>query len=104
MSGDASVAAQRHRDYYVLELDTVKRTLRSSGYRQSQLAEAESVRQQLEAKHANSQAVDVVLVSANHIDEITKGYPNYRLDTTAFIQELRTAISEEVAGLEPKDD
>jgi hypothetical protein len=78
--------------YHVLELDTTSRQLRITGFPRTQLTLAQKERLRLEAVNANNPNVDVVLVSANSIEEITKGYPNYRLDTSAFIEELRGAI------------
>ena len=36
---------------------------------------------------------DVVLVAANSIDELKKGYPNYVADTTNFLEYLRSYLS-----------
>lgn len=78
--------------YYVLALDTVGRRLTMTGFAQNRLADAEAARSRQEAENAGKIGFDVVLVSADKVEELTKAYPNYSLDTSAFVSEMRAAV------------
>jgi len=89
---DTGVIEQAH--YYILSLDIEKRQYTMNGFAQTQLAEAEEVRSRLELEKESRPSFDVVLVSADKVDELRKAYPNYSADTDAFVSELMSAIQD----------
>ncbi len=86
--------ATKDAHYYVLSLDTAARTLNMAAFPKASGIAAEAERSRLEKESETHPGLDVVLVSADKIEELSKAFPNYNLDTTAFIAELRAAISD----------
>ncbi|HEX3041402.1 MAG TPA: RelA/SpoT domain-containing protein [Solirubrobacterales bacterium] len=80
----------RAKHTFLLELDVEKRVLRVSSYANpSQAARDYSI---AERRTENDPAIDVVLVSADSIASLKRAYPNYFLDTTAFLESVEEAI------------
>ena len=79
--------------YYVIELDSEARKVFLTGYKQGDLADAQAHRAAREAEGRGQEGFDVVLVSVDKIDQVRRAYPNYYLDTSVFVAELRRAIS-----------
>ncbi len=74
---------------FLLELDLAARVLRVSSHEDSSLAAA--AYSTAERKTEGNPEIDVVLVSADSITSLRRAYPNYFLDTTAFLESLQEA-------------
>lgn len=80
-------------EYYLIKLDLDKHMLSITPYTQKQTLEAESAYSALEKEVENGKNWEVVLVSVNDVKDIKKAYPNYFLDTTAFVKLIEQIIS-----------
>lgn len=74
---------------FLLELDLDARVLRVKSYEDA--APAAAAYSAAERKTEGDPAIDVVLVSADSITSLQRAYPNYFLDTTAFLASLQDA-------------
>ena len=76
----------------VLNLDT--RRLRVHPYPKHRLNEANEHYARVEKMARNGDNIEAVLVSAGPIEELKRAYPNYFLDTQAFIHQVQKIRSE----------
>jgi len=80
----------RAKHTFLLELNVNERVLRVNPYADaSKAARDYSV---AERRTESDPAIDVVLVSADSIASLKRAYPNYFLDTTAFLESVEEAI------------
>jgi hypothetical protein len=77
--------------YFVLELDALNSSLTVRSYRSNELEQATEAYQAIERAVTGS-GVDVVLVSVESLGALRKAYPNYFLDTSAFLEVVRETI------------
>lgn len=75
-------------EYYVMELDSNKSTVNLVAFNQRQLDKAESFYKTREIDTKDAPHIEVVLISAGNLKQVKKAYPNYFLDTQAFIKGL----------------
>ncbi len=75
-------------EYYLMELDSDKGAVSLLAFNKKQLNQAESFYQLREMQTKNMQHIEVVLISAGNLKQVKKAYPNYFLDTQAFIKGL----------------
>jgi hypothetical protein len=80
----------RAKHTFLLELDVERRVLRVSSYANAAAAARDYAI--VERRTENDSAIDVVLVSADSIASLKRAYPNYFLDTTAFLKSVEDAI------------
>jgi len=78
---------------FLLVLDVKERTISVKGFRQNELPEASEEYLQAEEQNKDKPQLQTVLVSVDSLEALRTAYPNYYLDTTAFIQAMRQAIS-----------
>jgi len=78
--------------YFLLILDPLSKQLEVFGYKQSQLQLASKDYLAME-KSIRGSDKNAVLVSADSTVELRKAYPNYFLDTTAFLDLIDDALS-----------
>ena len=79
-------------DFVVLwlkKLSSTKARLFWQGFRKDNDFMAESLYKQLEQESANDPSVSVVLVSTRSVLELKKAYPNYYLDASLFLENIR---------------
>ena len=76
--------------YYVIELNLNEKRVNITGYEITQLEQAQAHRA---SKEVDAEEVNVVLVSADKLDQVRRAYPNYHLDTNVFLRELERAIA-----------
>ncbi len=76
---------------FLLELDTRAQTLFVRAYRDQVVAADEY--SALERAIEDDARKDVVLVSVESLDSLRRAYPNYFLDTTAFVESVQEAIA-----------
>jgi hypothetical protein len=80
---------QKKSRYFVVEVDYVAKQLKIRGYLPEQLQLATDDYAQTERRISATN--DAVLVSVDSINALRRAYPNYYLDTHAFIQLVREA-------------
>ena len=85
------VAHSQSGNLYLLELDIPGRVLTWRVQRNSIIAAEQYAA--LERAVANQPGKDVVLVTASSLDSLRRAYPNYFLDTSAFLDAVRQAIA-----------
>lgn len=89
-----SIAAERiHFDkrrgsYHLIILNPEERTVSVQTFSQSELDFATHTYSKLEERIAKGEDLQAVLVSAGHIENLRRAYPNYFLDTREFIRHL----------------
>lgn len=71
--------------YFLITLNFKSKTLHIDRFPESKLDNANSEYSNLEKKYLNDPSVEIVLVSVNDINNLSKLYPNYFLDTQDFI-------------------
>jgi Region found in RelA / SpoT proteins len=81
-------------DTFLLVLDPQKHWLHISPFRKDQRREAEEQYLKAEKEAAGDPAKQVVLVSVDSLDALSKAYPNYYADTADFVQ----AVNMEIGG------
>lgn len=77
---------------FLLELDLGRRMLRVRSYDDATVAA--SAYGAAEHRTEGDDAMDVVLVRADSVASLRRAYPNYFLDTTAFLASLEVAVGE----------
>lgn len=83
-----SMQKQGKGHYFLLELDTDRQQLVIRAYTKEQQNIALKQYQISETKIENRKEFDVVLVSANNIEDLEKAYPNYFVDVKGFLSKL----------------
>jgi ppGpp synthetase/RelA/SpoT-type nucleotidyltranferase len=89
---------------YLLVLDADKKFLEVKPFKAAELVKASEEYLLVEEKYADNPKVQAVLVSADSLVALESGYPNYYLDTTAFLEAVRLAIADEKTGEENAKD
>ena len=87
------VEKQRDAKYFLVRLDPINRLVRVKGFKKNESQEANRRYTEAEQAIEKDSAVRVVLVSVSSIASLQRAYPNYFLDTDAFLSEV-TAITE----------
>jgi ppGpp synthetase/RelA/SpoT-type nucleotidyltranferase len=77
---------------FLLVLDQNARTIQVTGFGQKELERASEEYLKVEKENTDSRMVQAVLVSVASLDALRSAYPNYYLDTTAFLNAVRQAI------------
>ncbi len=78
---------------YLLQLDPQAMTLEITGYDADQMGLANDAYLTAERKLESIPGGQAVLVSTDTMDALRKAYPNYFLDTTAFLEAVEAAIA-----------
>ena len=74
--------------YFLIALNFKNKTLSVQRYTESKLDEANNEYSEQEKKYLNDKNMEVVLVSVDDINNLSKLYPNYFLDTQEFVKLL----------------
>ena len=75
--------------YYIMRLDLDEQVVQYRYFRKNRLDEATEFYNELEEEHKGNSQVDIVMVSANSVNELKRAYPNYFVDTSAFEKYLK---------------
>lgn len=78
--------------FFLLELNISREQLNLSGFTQKQEKEAIEAYSAAEKRNQGNTAFDVVLVGADTTSDLEKAYPNYFVDTTEFLNELKKVV------------
>ena len=79
--------------YHLVVLDSTSRTVSIRPFALARLEEANIAYAEMEERGNDGEAIEAVLVSAGPIDALRKAYPNYFLDTEAFIVQIEGVIN-----------
>lgn len=74
--------------YHLVVLDPVDRVVSIGSFGRTRLDEANAAYTREEGRIAAGEPIQVVLVSAGPIESLKRAYPNYFLDTKAFVRQL----------------
>jgi putative GTP pyrophosphokinase len=85
--------------YHLVVLNSSARTVLIRPFALARLDEANAAYAAVEARASAGEPVEAVLVSAGPIDALQKAYPNYFLDTQAFVAQIRKLIKSRIAQL-----
>jgi hypothetical protein len=77
---------------FLVVLDTSAHTYQTTGFRREQLEKASEAYLAVEKQTASNPNIQGVLVSLNSVHAIRTAYPNYYVDTSAFLRALRFAL------------
>jgi hypothetical protein len=86
------IIAQRIKRLSSIELDTENQRTLVRGFRSDELEQANAQYLELERKMTPTTQSDAVLVSVENIAVLQRAYPNYFLDTRAFLDMVREAL------------
>jgi len=75
--------------YYLLHLIPLKNSVRIMGFYADQLEKASKMYTDFEKRLGDQKEEQIVLVSASSFKQLKYAYPNYFLDTTSFISNLK---------------
>lgn len=78
--------------YHLVILDSRARTVSIRPFAQARLDDANKAYAEVEAMAKNGETIEAVLVSAGPVDALRKAYPNYFLDTQAFVKQITKLI------------
>lgn len=83
--------------YHLVVLDSHARTVAIRSFAQARLEEANSAYTEIEKRASQGEKLEAVLVAAGTVSGLRKAYPNYFLDTHAFVQAIEdlTAVEQE---------
>lgn len=79
---------------FLLILDSEQKTLQAIPFKGDELPKASERYLQVEKEMEKRPEVQAVLVSVESVEDLQAAYPNYYLDTTAFIKAMNLAIKE----------
>jgi ppGpp synthetase/RelA/SpoT-type nucleotidyltranferase len=77
---------------YLLQLDTAKREFKMWSFTEDHMHRAQETYLDLEKQTETNPDIQVVLVSAESVAALRRAYPNYYVDTTAFILAVKQEI------------
>lgn len=86
------VEKQKEAKYFLVRLDPIRRLVRVKGFKKNESQEANRMYTEAEQEIANQSAIRVVLVSVSSIAALQRAYPNYFLDTDAFLSEVNAIV------------
>jgi putative GTP pyrophosphokinase len=71
--------------FFILTLDSVGRSLNIKPFRKEEAVQSQKEYDKAERDAESRPGTQVVLVSVDDLDALPKAYPNYHVDTKAFI-------------------
>ncbi len=80
--------------YHLVVLDSENRTVQIRPYPISRLEQANIDYAEIEKRTKGGEPIEAVLVSAGPVDALRKAYPNYFLDTQAFVAQITKVIAD----------
>lgn len=80
--------------YHLVVLDSEKKMVTIRPYPLRMLEQANKDYSEIEQRAKNGEGIEAVLVSAGPIEALKKAYPNYFLDTQAFISQVQKMIAQ----------
>ena len=90
----SGVENKKANGYYLLILDTERKTTSFIPFASNQPQLAEQMYMLMEGKEKNNPNIDVVLAAAGDMKDLRTAYPNYFVDTKAFMNKLKTICND----------
>ena len=81
-------------NYHLVILDSSTRSVSIRPFPKTQLEQANIEYAKIEERAQNGEPIEAVLVSAGPIEALKKAYPNYFLDTHAFVTQIERVIAD----------
>jgi hypothetical protein len=94
IAADQITAERGQGAYHLIVLNSDDRSVSIRPYAVARLEQANLDYAAVEERTRNGERIEAVLVSAGPIDALRKAYPNYFLDTRAFVRKIGTIIAE----------
>lgn len=92
IAADAITTERGQGAYHLIILDSAQRTVRIRPYPTASLEEATADYSEVEQRTRAGESIEAVLVAAGPIEALRKAYPNYFLDTQAFVRQMHAII------------
>jgi hypothetical protein len=91
----ASEPSYKNAHFFLLELQPDQQTVTVTGFPLQEMAAANRMYMDLEKRMANENVLgaQAVLVSADTLESLRRAYPNFYLDTNAFLDYLKQVIA-----------
>jgi Region found in RelA / SpoT proteins len=83
--------------YHLIVLDSSGRSVTITPYAKANLEAASLAYSEVEKRTNAGEPIEAVLVAAGPVEDLRKAYPNYFLDTQAFLRRMRTIIERTTA-------
>ncbi len=80
-------------EYNLIVLDPIEQSVAISSFSRARLEEANAEYAKVEERALRGEKIEAVLVSAGPLDDLQKAYPNYFLDTHAFVDQIKKIIN-----------
>jgi putative GTP pyrophosphokinase len=94
VAADRITANRGQGAYHLIVLDSGKRTVSIQPYPMARLEQANIDYAAVEQRTKAGEQIEAVLVAAGPVDTLKRAYPNYFLDTQAFVTQIQRVISE----------
>jgi len=82
---------RRRRHYFILRFDPDEKSIVVTGYKKNEVEQASRDYQNMERTSFGQSGPNVVLVSVDRAAQLRRAYPNFFLDTSLFLDEVRQA-------------
>ena len=89
---DEKQLKNKNAKFFLLELDINREDLLIQSFESREEEQATKEYSKLEKKYKNQKDYDVVLVGVDVAKDLKKAYPNYFVDTTEFVKELKEIL------------
>jgi hypothetical protein len=96
-TAEQSSATDKNASYFLLKLDPSAQEVTVTGFKRGQLETASQEYLAVEKGIRGGAAQDAVLVSVDSVASLRRAYPNYFLDTTAFVELVQETIEKAAA-------
>lgn len=80
--------------YHLVVLDSTERRVQLTSFARTALEQANAAYTEVESRIRQGASLEAVLVSAGSIQSLRRAYPNYFLDSSAFIRKVEQVIRE----------
>ncbi len=95
-------AMEKREGFYLLTLDTRKKTISTQFFPSTLLLKAYEDYRRIEQEIAEDPTRDVVLVSADSLEDLKLAYPNYFADTGLFLDNLKKVLASNEGNMTKK--
>jgi ppGpp synthetase/RelA/SpoT-type nucleotidyltranferase len=97
VEGGGKKRGRPRQGYYLLRLDIKKHSIAIIPYARDDATQASKALERLEKEAENNPGIDALLVSVGPLAELRKAYPNYFLDVSEFVEQLKKIINSKEA-------
>ncbi len=94
IAGPKITAEKGQGAFHLIVLDSATRTVSIRPFARGHLEQATAAYAEVEERTQRGEAIEAVLVSAGRVEALRRAYPNYFLDTQAFVTEIERLFAE----------